>query len=244
VTAPGAGQAQQERAASTRDAAGAPDALARAQRQASLLPALLLPSAAVVGLTFATLVPLALAGPLALAWLLYALRAFGARHSTLPNLVTAVRAMLTGLLALAAREPWCTPRAAALLVLLIFVLDGVDGTLARSLGASSAQGAHFDLESDAYLVLTVCCLHVLAGHGLWVLTGGLLRYLYTLVGAVLPSRGEAPRSRPGRYVFAASLGCLTLGLVLPSALARVLAAAGTALLLASFGRSFWWALRG
>jgi phosphatidylglycerophosphate synthase len=128
-------------------------------------------------------------------------------------------------------------------VLLIFALDGVDGLLARSLGASSVQGAHFDMESDAYLVLTVCCLHVLAGHGLWVLTGGLLRYAYTLSSAVFPSRREAPRSRFGRYAFAASLCCLTLGLVLPWAPGRVLVAAGTAVLLASFGHSFWWAFR-
>lgn len=216
-------------------------ALARAQRRASLCTALMLPSAALLGLSLGTLAPLALAGPLALGLLVYGLRSYGSRHNTLPNAVTALRVMLTGLLALHSGEPWCTPAVSALAVLLIFALDGLDGLLARSLHASSPQGAHFDMESDAYLVLTVCSLHVLQGHGAWLLTGGLLRYAYSLTTTVFASRGEAPRSRLGRYAFAASLGCLTLALCLPTPLGLGVAGLGTAILLWSFGRSFWWA---
>lgn len=215
--------------------------LARAQQRASMGTALLLPSAAVVGLSFDTLAPLALAGPLALGLLVHGMRSFGSRHNTLPNTITALRVTLTGLLALHSQQPWCTPGVVALTVLLVFALDGLDGVLARSLHASSPQGAHFDMESDAYLVLTVCCLHTLYGHGSWLLVGGLLRYAYSLATTLFRSRGEAPRSRVGRYAFAASLGCLTLALCLSGALASTLAGLGTAILLWSFGRSFWWA---
>src|SRR5262245_50000553 len=38
------------------------------------------------------------------------------------------------------------------LVLALFALDGVDGSLARRRGASSEFGAHFDMETDALLV--------------------------------------------------------------------------------------------
>jgi phosphatidylglycerophosphate synthase len=222
----------------------ASNGLTRALSRTSQWTALLLPAAAIGGLCFDTLAPLALTGPFVLALLLRGLRAFGSPHNTLPNAVTALRVMLTGLLALHAQQPWCTPLVVALAVLVIFVLDGLDGQLARSLHASSAQGAHFDMESDAYLVLTVCSLHVLRGHGGWLLTGGLLRYAYTLVTTLVPSRGEAPRSRLGRYAFAASLAGLTAGLTLPwRGLGLALGALATAILLASFGRSFWWALR-
>jgi phosphatidylglycerophosphate synthase len=239
VIAPGVDGAQP--AARAREGDASLPGLARAQQRTSLVTALLLPTSALVSLYFATLAPLALLGPVALALLVRGMQSFGSRHNTLPNAVTALRVMLTGLLALCSQQPWCTPHVAALTVLLIFALDGLDGVLARSLHASSAQGAHFDMESDAYLVLTVCSLHALAGHGAWVLTGGLLRYAYSLATTLFPSRGEAPRTRLGRYAFAASLGCLTVALVVPAALCVGLAALGTAILLWSFGRSFWWA---
>jgi phosphatidylglycerophosphate synthase len=219
-------------------------ALAAAKQRASRLTSALVPGSALLGLCFDTLQPLALVGPLALALLLISLRAFGAPRGWLPNLVTALRVVLTGLLALSG-EHGCTGALQAGAVLLIFTLDGLDGVLARRLGASSAQGAHFDMEADAYLVLTVCGLQVLAGRGWWVLTGGLLRYAYALSLALpwLRAGGEAPRTRFGRYAFAASLGCLTLGLLLLGPLGHAAALVGSAILLWSFGRSWWWAYR-
>ncbi len=194
--------------------------------------ALVLPLAAVLGIVLRGGAPLALVGPLALTWLVHHLRAF-AGPSALPNLVTAIRVVATAALALYVRDP----RLQALVVVGVFVVDGLDGLLARRLNAASQQGAHFDMEADAYLVLVVCTLLV-ERVGVWVLIGGLLRYAFVLATWVVPSRGEAPRSRLARYAFAASLAGYVTALVAPWASAAALFA--SAVLVASFGRSFWW----
>lgn len=207
----------------------------RAQR-ASCWLALLLPAALFAGLSRASLSPLAIVGPAALGLLLLQLRAFGDPRSRLPNLITAGRVALTAGLCL-----WrLSPSGNAAVICLVFVLDGLDGLVARRLGAGSLQGAHFDLEADAYLVLTVCGLLGLAGLGPWVLLGGLLRYLYVLASWLPGARGQAPRSRFGRYAFATALTALTLALLLRGVPAVLLAALGNGVLLWSFGRSFWW----
>jgi phosphatidylglycerophosphate synthase len=211
----------------------------RAAAVASRWLACVLPAAACASVAVRSLAPLALLGPLTLALLVHKLRAFGSPRSALPNVITALRVMLTSALALFVREPtW-----QALVVVVVFVSDGLDGLLARKLGAASLQGAHFDMESDGFLVLTVCSLLASRGVGLWVLVGGLLRYAFVLVTAVFPSRGEAPRSRLGRYAFAGALAGYVLALLAPPELAAAPALAGTLVLCASFGRSFWWSFR-
>jgi phosphatidylglycerophosphate synthase len=212
----------------------------KAAQVASLLLALLLPFALVLSLALAQLAPLAFIGPLALAMLVLRLRGFAHGVSPLPNLITALRVALTGVMGLGVLGG--APLPYALLVLVIFALDGADGTLARRLAASSRMGAHFDMEADGYLVLMLCGLLALRGMGAWVLTGGLLRYAYVLVTALVPSRGEAPPSRFGRYAFSLSLTALTLALIAGPGAASALALLGTGVLTASFGRSFYWAL--
>ena len=65
---------------------------------------------------------------------------------------------------------------------LVLALDGVDGSLARRLGESSAFGARFDMEVDAALILVLCVAVMMAGlAGPWVLAIGLMRYAF--VGA-------------------------------------------------------------
>src|SRR3954468_16068079 len=67
------------------------------------------------------------------------------------NLVTALRLLLVSLLSIALHG--AGGRLLAALVLATFVLDGLDGWLARSAGLASPFGAHFDMEVDALLVL-------------------------------------------------------------------------------------------
>lgn len=215
-----------------------PDAaFAEAARRASLGVALALIAAVAAALALATLAPLALVGPLALALLVRRLAPWGAPRA-LPNLITAVRVILTAGLALGA--PRLGAGACAVGVAVVFALDGLDGMVARRAGLSARQGAHFDMEADAYLVMTVCALNLAAGAGPWVLVGGLLRYAYAIAAACWPRGGEAPRSRFGRYAFAGSLSALTAALVLAPPASTALAALGTAILVASFGRSFAW----
>lgn len=214
-----------------------------AAERASVVLAFALLAALAASLLLGALAPLALAGPPALGLLVWQLRAFGSARGRLPNLVTALRVVLTSLLALgppALSGAWLQ----AGVIALVFTLDGVDGYLARALQASSPQGARFDMEADGYLVLTLCSLHALAGVGAWVLIGGLLRYAYVLARWLFGGRGEPPRARFARYAFALSLTALTLALVTRGAMSSALAALGTAILSGSFARSFVWAFRG
>jgi phosphatidylglycerophosphate synthase len=217
-------------------------AFAERAQAASVVLALVLLGALALSLALGELIPLALAGPPGLAQLVLRLRAYGSRKSVLPNLITALRVVLIGSMALGV---WgSAPLPYALLVLAVFTLDGVDGTLARRWGADSRLGEHFDMESDGYLVLVLCALLHLRGLSSWVLIGGLLRYAYVITTRIFPSRGEAPPSRFGRYAFAVSLTALTAGLLAEPPLARALSLFGTGVLLWSFGRSFYWAFRG
>jgi phosphatidylglycerophosphate synthase len=161
--------------------------------------------------------------------------AFGAA-----NTVTAGRLLLelvmTALLAGTA-GPWL-----AALVVLALVLDGVDGWLARRLGTGSAFGAHFDMEVDAFLVLTTSVLLWSSGKcGAWILVAGGLRYGYVLCCAVSPPRGGAmPRTLLGRSAFALVVVGHALGLALSGASATLAAALGTTAVTLSFARSFWY----
>lgn len=131
------------------------------------------------------------------------------------------------------------------IVIVIFLLDGLDGYLARRLRLASAFGAVFDVEADAYFVMLLCLL--LWSHdivGAWVLVAGLWRYVYALVTLLIPARGAAPRSILGRVVYGVLVVSLA-GAFLPAPpLAAPLAGVGTVLVTLSFVRSFTWTLRG
>ncbi|HEY2733647.1 MAG TPA: CDP-alcohol phosphatidyltransferase family protein, partial [Polyangiales bacterium] len=166
--------------------------------------------------------------------------------------VTSARVLL--LAALSAASDCGASFGCALAALCIFMLDGLDGFLARRHASVSTFGARYDMEADAgfVLVLTVA-LFQLARAGLWVVFAGALRYIYVLALALLHRESlpapqmrresiEAPRTRFGRHVFALSVIAFMLSL-LPSAASQPLSAAATALLAYSFARSFYWSLR-
>ena len=104
------------------------------------------------------------------------------------NHVTMFRAMLVALIVSLIGEPE-VPRVAATataVAVLIAVLDGVDGWLARRSRMASAFGARFDVETDALFVMTMSILVWQHGKaGVWVLLGG-MRYLFVLAGWCLP----------------------------------------------------------
>jgi phosphatidylglycerophosphate synthase len=133
----------------------------------------------------------------------------------------------------------------ALVIALVFMLDGVDGWLARRKRTTSAFGARFDMESDALFVL-VCALGLYARGrlGAYVLVPGFLRYLYVLALWAVPRLSrEAPRSRLGRYAFSLMIVSLAVSawpLFPQHALLAMVASAGIA---ASFARSVYWSLR-
>ena len=105
------------------------------------------------------------------------------------NHVTMMRAMLVALVASLIGEPEI-PRVAATATaaaVLMIVLDGVDGWLARRSRMVSAFGARFDVETDALLVMAMSILAWQHGKaGAWVLLGGMMRYVFVMAGAWLP----------------------------------------------------------
>ncbi len=86
----------------------------------------------------------------------------------------------------------------------VLVLDGVDGWLARRLGAASRIGEYLDKETDAALLVVLSWTLWLAGAPVWVLAIGLWRSLFVLALRLIPPSGGASReirTRLGRVVF-------------------------------------------
>ncbi|MBL9037134.1 MAG: CDP-alcohol phosphatidyltransferase family protein [Archangium sp.] len=119
----------------------------------------------------------------------------------------------------------------------VWVLDGLDGWVARARGEASDFGARFDLETDAFFVAALsAALVTLVDAPPWVLVAGLLRYTLVLARAVLVETPAVEyRSRFGRYAYSAAVVCLLGGfLAAPVALPT----AGVAVLCFSFSRDF------
>ncbi|PYR47231.1 MAG: hypothetical protein DMF89_19515 [Acidobacteria bacterium] len=79
---------------------------------------------------------------------------------------------------------------AVAIALVVVLLDGVDGWVARRTRTASAFGERFDLETDAALILVLAILAWQYGKaGPWVLLSGLLRYLFVAAGWLWPWMG-------------------------------------------------------
>jgi phosphatidylglycerophosphate synthase len=100
-----------------------------------------------------------------------------------------MRAMLAALIASLIGEPEI-PRVAATgtaAAVVMIVLDGVDGWLARRSRMTSAFGARFDVETDAVFVMAMSMLVWQHGKaGAWVLLGGMMRYAFVIAGSWMP----------------------------------------------------------
>lgn len=186
--------------------------------------------------------------------------ALAARHLDAPsfgagNMVTLARAALTMLLVAVLTAPVpakAAPAAAAgwLLVALALpavILDAFDGRLARARGEVSAFGARFDMETDALLILVLAALAWHYGKaGAWISLAGLLRYLFVAAGYVLPWLARSlPPSRRRQTVCIVQIGtliaCVSPAFSRPAS--DVVAGAGLALLVWSFGLDVAWLAR-
>jgi phosphatidylglycerophosphate synthase len=159
--------------------------------------------------------------------------------------VTMTRATLAGGVTALAADSFTRPAHLGAMVVLgavALLLDGVDGKVARRTGTSSAFGARFDMEVDAFLIL------VLSGYavrtaGVWVLAMGAMRYAFVAAAWALPwMRGTLP-SRHWRKVVAATQGIvlvLATADLLPRAVAMLALAVALAMLVESFGRDVAW----
>ena len=124
------------------------------------------------------------------------------------------------------------------------LLDGTDGLVARRTGTASTFGARFDMELDAFLLLSLSVLVWQSGKaGPWVIMIGALRYLFVVGGMIWPAlAGELPPSERRKIICAvegvALLVCL--GPIIPASLAALVAAGALAALVYSFAVDVRW----
>lgn len=118
------------------------------------------------------------------------------------------------------------------------ILDGVDGRVARRTRTSSAFGARFDVEIDSVLALALA-IGLARELTPLALVLGLARYLYLTGARIWPWLNLALPTRLSRKIIGL-LGTLTLIIATadfgPPSLGIGVVAAGTAVVLFSFGR--------
>jgi phosphatidylglycerophosphate synthase len=164
------------------------------------------------------------------------------------DMITLIRTTLSCGAAALVADSLVHPRPTSpLLVLAVtaLALDLLDGWVARRTGTTSAFGARFDGEADAFLML-VLSVNVAASFGPWVVAIGAVRYLFGAAGFVLPWMRMRLPTRYWRKVVTA-----TSGIVLVAAASRLLPDGVTlaalllvlVLLAESFGRDVWWLVR-
>ena len=161
------------------------------------------------------------------------------------NWVTLTRATLVGCVAALTADSFSQDISIRVLVVIAtsaLMLDAVDGYVARRTGTSSALGARFDMEVDAFLIL-VLSVYVARSTGGWVLAIGAMRYAYLVATwAFVWMRGSAPPRYWNKVVAAIQGVVLTVVAadVLPEPLEVTAVVAALALLVESFGREVLW----
>jgi phosphatidylglycerophosphate synthase len=177
----------------------------------------------------------------------------GLRRAQMPrlgpaNAVTLIRALLVGGVTALVAYSVQRPAPVGVLVALVAValaLDGVDGRVARRTGSTSALGARFDMEIDAFLIL-VLSVFVAAPLGWWTVAIGAFRYAFVAASWALPWLTAPLAPKFSRKVVAAVQGIVlvvaTTG-VLPQPLTLAVVALALGSLTWSFGRDIGWLWR-
>ena len=159
--------------------------------------------------------------------------------------VTLGRAILVGGVTALVADSFQSPTPVTLLVALTavaLILDAVDGKVARRTGTSTALGARFDMEVDAFLIL-VLSVYVATSLGPWVLLIGGMRYAFVAAARVLPwLNAQLPPSAARKTVAAwQGVALLVAGAgILPDVLTLATVVLALASLLWSFGRDIGW----
>jgi phosphatidylglycerophosphate synthase len=162
------------------------------------------------------------------------------------NVATTIRAVLTAIVCGCIGEAHTSAVAVVAIAAgsAATLLDGVDGWLARRTNMVSAFGARFDTEVDALLILALSILAWRYGKaGVWVLTSGLLRYLWLAAGWALPwLNGPLTPTLRGRAVCVAQVVILLIVLLptVPPSASAPIAAAGVLALVYSFAVDTLW----
>ncbi|WP_112265485.1 CDP-alcohol phosphatidyltransferase family protein [Lentzea terrae] len=204
----------------------------------------------VVGAT-AGLGPLGWAAGLAYGFATWAFLGYGMqRHRTASlgpaDRVTLARGLMVGAVTALVADRAGQDVPVALVVTLAAValsLDWVDGQVARRTGTSTALGARFDMEVDAFLIL-VLSAYVAVQMGPWVLAIGLMRYVFVAASWKFRWMNAPLPASYARKVVAAVQGIFLVVAasgVIP--FAAVLVGLALASLVWSFGRDVRWLWR-
>ena len=156
------------------------------------------------------------------------------------NQITTIRALIVSLIAgFVGEAPTATiATTAAGASIVVAMLDGVDGWLARRHRIASAFGARFDMEIDALLILALSILAWRFGKaGAWVMLSGAMRYAFIAAGLWWTwLRAPLPPSRRRQAVCVLQIAGL-IAVVAP-AIAPPASAAIAALALVALAASF------
>jgi phosphatidylglycerophosphate synthase len=156
------------------------------------------------------------------------------------NQVTVTRGALVALLAglVGERTAVGVAQIVTAAAVMVAVLDGLDGWMARRKQIASDFGARFDMETDALFIMVLAALAWQSDRsGVWVLLSGLLRYGFVGAGmAVSWLRRPLPPSARRKFVavFQVVALILTLAPFVPARIAPAIAAVGLCALSLSF----------
>jgi phosphatidylglycerophosphate synthase len=162
--------------------------------------------------------------------------------STPADRVTLLRAVLVALCAVLAVPVLLTGARPGLPLVIVgaaaFLMDALDGPVARYTGTASAAGARLDTSTDAALVLVLSCATAVT-VGAWTLCLGALYYLFVAAGRVWPHlRSPLPPRAGSKVIGALQPFALLLALTpgIPPAVGIAAPALALPLLLFSFAR--------
>jgi len=126
------------------------------------------------------------------------------------------------------------------LLLLIVVLDVVDGYLARKMDQQSDFGLYFDMETDAFFVALVSMLLYFKGMmPAWILIVGFMRYLNVAIYQILRLKPKKePKQRFASVIAGTLFVVLSISFVLPPSIRYYSLLIVSILVMYSFGRSF------
>jgi phosphatidylglycerophosphate synthase len=164
------------------------------------------------------------------------------------NQVTLGRAILVGGVTALAVTSLTADIPLPVLVTLVGValaLDGVDGQVARRTGSTSALGARFDMEIDAFLIL-VLSVFIGGRFGWWTVAIGAFRYAFVAASWALPWLTAPLPPKFSRKVVAATQGVVLVvatANLLPHVVTLVAVIGALASLTWSFGRDIAWLAR-